>query len=224
MPNDFNKNETVYFDNLLEGFHDGLVLSNAVSMFNVDAETQERNSDTIWRPMPYIGQSFDGSDQTSNFQNFTELAVPSSVGFEKSVPWIMTATEMRDMSQSGRIKMAAEQKLASDVNNAVNDVAALQGTVVVKRSGAASGFDDVAACDTAFGDLGVINSGTRFLGLPSSQYNSMASNLQARETMNEIPTRAFRDSYVGRVSSFETLKLDTFRRITAAAGGGAIRS
>ncbi len=218
MANDFVKEETVYFDNLVEGFEENCVLSSTVDTFNVGAQTQERSSDTVWRPMPYIATSFDGVDQTDNFQNFTELSVPSTVGYEKSVPWIMSPTELRDLSQSGRIKMSAEQKLASDVNTAVNNVAALQGTIVVKRTAAASGFDDVAQVDTKLANLGVTNTGTRYLGLPTNEYNSMANNLQARETMNEIPTQAFRNAYIGNVSNMELLKLDTFRRQAAAAG------
>ena len=30
----------------------------------------ERANDIIWRPQPYIAQSFDGTDMTSNFKDF----------------------------------------------------------------------------------------------------------------------------------------------------------
>ena len=33
----------------------------------------ERTSDVIWRPQPYISQSFDGMDQTANFRDYDVL-------------------------------------------------------------------------------------------------------------------------------------------------------
>ena len=147
MANAFSKEERVAFELLLEGFHDQLVLSRNVSIYNTDQVTMERTSDTIWRPMPYISQSFDGQDQTSNFKDYTQLSVPARIGFAKSVPWVLTAKELRDALQEQRLGQSAKQKLASDINRAVLDVASLQGSLVVKRTAAASGFDDVAQCE-----------------------------------------------------------------------------
>jgi len=106
------------------------VLSRNVAVFNTDQTMMERTNNIIWRPQPYVAQSFDGTDQTANFQNMTQLSVPATIGFNKSSPWIMTATELRDALQEGRLGDAAKQKLASDINVAVMNVAALQGTLV----------------------------------------------------------------------------------------------
>ena len=155
MANDFSKEERVAFEQMLEGFQDALILSRNVSVFNTDMTMMERTSDVIWRPQPYIAQSFDGTDQTANFQQMTQLTVPATIGYKKSSPWIMSATELRDTLQEGRLGDAAKQKLASDVNVAVMTVAALQGTLVVKRTTAATGFDDVAQCAAIFNEQGV---------------------------------------------------------------------
>ena len=92
MPNAFNKEERVAFENILEGFQDALVLSRNVSIYNTDQTMMERTNNVIWRPMPYIAQSFSGTDMTSNFKDFTQLAVPATIGFNRSVPWVLTAT------------------------------------------------------------------------------------------------------------------------------------
>src|SRR5687768_2426627 len=99
MSNDFSKEERVAFEDMLEGFQDALVLSRMVSKYNVGAQESERSNDVRWRPMPYIAQSFAGRDQTANFVRNTQLTVLSTVGFERSAPWIMTATELRDAIQ-----------------------------------------------------------------------------------------------------------------------------
>jgi len=215
MSNEFSKEERVAFEQILQGFDDALVLSRHISKYRVGAQSMERSNNTIWRPQPYIAQSFDGTDQTANFSDNTQLAVPSQINISKSVPWIMTANELNDALQEKRLGDAAKQKLGSDINVSIMAVAANQGTLVVARTTAAAGYDDVAQCDAIMNEQGV-NPFERYLALSTRDYNGMASNLAARETMNKKPTKAYEKSYVGTVASFETYKLDYANRIAAA--------
>lgn len=219
--NQFSKEERVAFESLLEGFQDALVLSRNVSLYKTDQMMMERTGDVIWRPQPYIAQSFDGQDQTANFQDATQLSVPATIGFEKSSPWIMTATELRDALQENRLGDAAKQKLASDINIAVMNVAANHGSLVVKRTTAAAGFDDVAQCEAIMNEQGV-QGFDRFLALSTRDYNGMASNLAGRQTMQGKPTTAYEKAFVGMIASFETYKLDYANRLAAAAGGAGL--
>lgn len=221
MANSFSKEEVVAFEQLLEGFHDQLVMSRAASVYRTDGVTMARSGDTIWRPQPYISQSFDGMDQSLNFKDYTQLAVPATLGFAKSVPWVMDAKELRDALQENRLGKSAKEKLASDINRAILDVASLQGTLVVKRTTAASGYDDVAQAEAIMNEQGIGYDG-RYMALSTRDYNGMASNLAGRQTMEGKPNKAYETGYVGRVASFDTYKLDYARRIPAAAGGGSI--
>ena len=223
MSNAFSKEERVAFENILEGFEDQLVLSRNVSTFRTDQESMERSNDTIWRPMPYIAQSFDGMDQTANFVDNTQLSVPARIGFSKSSPWIMDAKQLRDALQEDRLGKAAKQKLASDINVAIMNVAALQGTLVVKRTVAASGYDDVAQAEAIMNEQG-IGPMERYLALSTRDYNGMAKDLQtaSRSFGNSKSDKAYEKSLVGEVASFETYKLDYANRITAAAGGAGL--
>jgi len=181
----------------------------------------ERTGDVIWRPEPYIMQSFDGTDQTLNFKDATQLSVPATIGFNKSVPWTMTATELRDALQNDRLGEAAKLKLASDINVAVMNVAAMQGSLVVARAAAATGFVDVAAIEAVMNEQGIPDD-SRYLALSTRDYNGMAADLAARQYLPGKPTTAYERAYVGRVASFETYKLDYAVRLQAAAAGGAI--
>ena len=223
MANAFSKEERVAFENILEGFQDALVLSRNVSLYNTNSTEMERTNNIIWRPEPYIMQSFSGTDMTSNFKDATQLAVPATLGFNKSVPWVLTATELRDALQEGRLGDSAKQKLASDINVAINNVAALQGTLVVKRTTAASGFDDVAQCDTLMNESGVPQF-DRYLALSSRDYNGMANNLSAlsRSFGNPKTNTAYEKAYVGPVSGFETYKMDYAYRKAAQLGGAGL--
>lgn len=221
MANEFSKEEKVAFEQLLEGFQDQLVLSRNVTKYNTDSQSMERSGDVIWRPQPYIMPSFDGQDQTDNFDDKTQLSVPATIGFEKAVPWIMSATELRDALQEKRLGDGAKQKLASDINIALMNVAANEGTLVVPVATAATGFDDVALVEAIMNEQGVMGD-MRYLALSTRDYNGMASNLADRETMGRKVTSAYERAFVGRIASFETYKLDYANRLAAAGGGGAL--
>lgn len=220
MANAFSKEERVAFEDLLAGFQDALVLSRNVSIYNTDQTMMERTNNVIWRPMPYIAVSYNGTDMTGNFDDYTQLTVPSTIGYQKSVPWIMSATELRDALQEGRLGDAAKQKLASDINVAVLTVAGQQGTLAIKRS-AATGFDDVAIVEAVMNETGVPMD-SRYLALSTRDYNGMASDLakNTRSFGNDISDSALRRAFVGQVASFETYKLDYAQRKAAAAGAG----
>lgn len=223
MANEFNKEENVAWESVLEKFEDQLVLSNQAAKYSTDQTAMERSNDIIWRPVPYIAQSHDGTDATANFTDATQLSVPATIGYSKHSTAIMTATELRDALQENRLGEAAVQKLASDINKAVNDVAALQGTLVVKRTTAAAGLDDVAQIDAMMNEQGVPDMG-RKLFLNSRDYLGMAGSIAAvtRSFGNNKSDEAFENGFVGKVDKFDTYKLDYGKRIPAAAGGAGI--
>jgi len=169
--------------------------------------------------MPYIATSINstpGSSISSSYADFTQLSVPATLGFSKTVPWTMTTLELRDALQEGRLGDAAKQKLASDINVALMNVAANQGTLVVPINGAAGDYDDVALCDSIMNEQGVPTV-DRYLALSSRDYNGLAGNLAAatRSFTGTKSANAYERSYVGMVAGFETYKLDYANRITA---------
>lgn len=222
MANAFNKEERVAFEQLLEGFQDALVLSNNVSTYRTDQTMMERTSDVVWRPMPYISESFDGMDQTANFRGYTQLSVPATIGFSKSVPFVLDAKELRDALQEGRLGDSAKQKLASDINVAIMNVASQQSTLVVRRTGTQYGFDDVANCEAMMNEIGVAGS-DRTLALSTRDYNKLARDLANRQHLAAGKTlTAYERAFVGMVASFETFKMDYANRLTAAVPGAGV--
>src|SRR5206468_7777144 len=104
-----------------------------------------------------------------------------------------------------RLGEAAMQRLASDINVDCSNLAALTGTITVKRTVAATGFDDVAQCDNALNRNG-IGMFDRKLALSSADYNNMASNLASRVLDNSKSLSAYEKAAVGEVASFNTYK------------------
>lgn len=234
MANAFSKEEIVAFEDILEGFNDALILSKNITVYNTNGVTMERARDTIWRPQPYIAQSFDrtiGTSIAGDVSNMTQLSVPSTLGFSKCSAWQMNALELRDALQEGRLGDSAKQKLASDINLSVMDLAAAQGTLVVPVATAAGTYDDVALCDSIMNEQGVM-AGDRYLALSSRDYNGMAGNLAVatRSFTGNKSANAYERSYVGPVAGFETYKLDYANRcaanaatVTIATNGAQVR-
>ena len=221
MANAFSKEEIVAFEDILEGFNDALILSKNINVYNTNGVTMERARDTMWRPQPYIAQSFDrivGTSIASDVSTMTQLSVPSTLGFNKCSAWQMNALELRDALQEGRLGDSAKQKLASDINLSVMDLAAAQGTLVVPIATAAGNYDDIALCDSIMNEQGVM-AGDRYLALSSRDYNGMAGNLAVatRSFTGTKSANAYERSFVGEVASFSTYKLDYANRCAANA-------
>ena len=221
MSNSFSKEERVAFEDLLEGFQDALVLSRHVNIYSTDQTMMERANNTIWRPQPYIAQSINSTPGTPipGYQGMTQLAVPATLGFSKTVPWEMTSLELRDALQEGRLGESAKQKLASDINIAIMNSAAGLGSLVVPIAAGAGDYDDIALCDAIMNEQGVPDY-DRFMALSSRDYNGLAGNLvgTARSFGNQKSDKAYERSYVGMVAGFDTYKMDYANRQTAAAG------
>ena len=71
MANEFTKEEKVLWEKEAQAFEDALILSRKVSKLTVSSSAMERAGDIVWEPQPYIAQSFNGMDQTANFQSLT---------------------------------------------------------------------------------------------------------------------------------------------------------
>lgn len=226
MANAFSKEEIVAFEDILEGFNDALILSKNINVYNTNGVTMERARDTIWRPQPYIAQSFDrviGTSIAGDVSTMTQLSVPSTLGFNKCSAWQMNALELRDALQEGRLGDSAKQKLASDINLSVMDLAAAQGTLVVDVATAPGTYDDVALCDSIMNEQGVM-AGDRYLALSSRDYNGMAGNLAVatRSFTGTKSANAYERSFVGEVASFQTYKLDYANRCAANSASRTI--
>ena len=216
MANNFSKEERVAFEDILEGFNDSMVISRNIATYGTDGRLMERTNDTIWRPMPYILSSQDRTIGTAvTAQGVKQLSVPSTLGFKKNVTWELDAMELRDMLQEKRLGTAAYQRLASDVNTSVKNVASMQWTLAVPIVGAAGNYNNVALAESLMTETGVMNE-DRYLALGTRDYNGMASDLAGRANMQTGKTAtAYERSFIGPVAGFETYKMDSGKALAA---------
>ncbi len=218
MSNTWTKDEITLHDKVIEAFEDQLVMSENVkidSTFTADPTLEADTNKVFWRPQPLIEIASDGSDITGLISETNELAVPASVGFRKNVAKSMDENDIKRGTRETSVAEASMIALASQINIDVANLVCYQGSNFVKRTVSATGFDDVAEIDNVLNSIGVPMDG-RYLALSSANYNKMASNLAARQTINEMPTKAYKKAYVGEVCNFETFKLDWSLSLTAS--------
>lgn len=220
MPSSFTKQEQVMFDDLIEGFDDLLVTAKLATKYDVPSPAEMvRARDQFWIPAPMIGSTFDGFDQTSNFGDLTETQIPVSIGYHKVDPRKFSAKDMRNQQALTAWGKAAKQKLASDINFALAQTVSLQGSIVIKRTVAPTGFDDVALADAAMTEVGITTADRKMLLAPRV-YNAMAGDLAKRATNANRDLTAYSRAMIGDIAGFDTFKNDVPITL-AAAGGGA---
>ena len=220
MATSLTKQEKVMFDDIIDGFDDALVIAKGAELYSWgSALEQSRARDKFWLPAPMIGASYDGFDQSANFDGLTQLNVPATVGYHKSVPKTLSTKNLRNdyaMNQWGK---AAKQKLASDVNLALFNTAALYGSVFSKRTAAATGYDDVADIDVRLTRIGVPMDGRMAFYAPSAM-NSMAGNLASRSEDSARSKNAYERAIIRHdIAGVDVYKNDQEIRLTAATGG-----
>ncbi len=223
MATSFTKQEQVMFDNVIEGFDDLLVIAKGAELYNpLTAQEAVNAQDKFWLPCPMIGSSYDGFDQSANFDGLTQLNVPCSVGYHKSRPKTLSAKNLRNTFAMNQYGAASKQKLASDVNMALFNTAALYGSVVSKRTGAATGYDDVADLDNRFTRIGVPQDGRMAFYAPSAM-NAMAGNLAGRSEDTSRSRDAYERAMIrSDIAGFQVFKNDQEVRLTAATGGAVL--
>ena len=223
MATSFTKQEQVMFDNVIEGFDDLLVIAKGAELYNpLTAQEAVNAQDKFWLPCPMIGSSYDGFDQSSNFDGLTQLNVPCSVGYHKSSPKTLSAKNLRNTFAMNQYGAASKQKLASDVNLALFNTAALYGSVVSKRTDAASGYNDVADLDNRFTRIGVPQDGRMAFYAPSAM-NAMAGNLAGRSEDSSRSRDAYERAMIrSDIAGFQVFKNDQEIRLTAATGGAVL--
>ena len=220
MATAFTKQELTVFDDMVEGFDALMSYGALASKYEpLTPDQMVHTRDRFWIEAPMIGSSYDGFDQTANFDGLTETAVPASVGFHKSSPKTLSAKNLRNESALRRYADAAKVKLAADVNIALRNRVALEGSQFVKRTVAATGFDDLALGQAVMTEQGVPNADrVAMIGVRSGI--GMASNLAGRAEATNRSAKAYESGLVAPgIANFEMYQDDAPVRLAAATGG-----
>lgn len=220
MANSFPYLIRAAFDDMIEDFEDGLVYANMATKMDIgSAQEQVYTRDRVWVPQPMIGSSYDGFDQTSNFDGLTQMWVPAQVGFHKSSPKKLSAKEYRNKAAVDMYAGAVKTKLASDVNKAIRNRVALEGSIFTKRTVAPTGSADLFLSRAQMTEIGV-PAENRIAMVGVRNTIGMLSNVSDRAYMGELSTKAYESALLARnIAGFEVYQDDQPIRLAPAAGG-----
>jgi hypothetical protein len=208
------------FDDVVDSFEDALTYGNVATRIDLSsAQEQVYTRDRVWIPQPMIGSSYDGFDQTSNFDGLTQMWVPAQVGFHKASPKKLSAKEMRNQTAVDMYSKEVKTKLASDVNSAVRRRVALEGSVFTKRTVAPTGSADLFLANAQMTEVGVPTEGrVAMIGIRAAV--GMLSNVSDRQTMGNLSADAYRDAKLApNIATFSVYQDDQAIRLAPAAGG-----
>jgi len=208
------------FDKTIEEFEDALVYAHAAEVIDLGtAQEQVYTRDRIYLPQPMIGSSYDGFDQTSNFNGLTQMWVPASVGFHKSSPKSFSAKDMRNKMAIDMYAKEVKVKLASDVNSAIRRRVALEGAIFTKRTVAPTGFADFALSNAQMTEIGV-PSEDRMLAIGVRSAIGVMANVSDRQTMGALSLSAYERAQISpNLAGYSAFVDDQPIRLGAATGG-----
>lgn len=216
MANDFNREEIVLFDQVLEKFDSDNTVAKQAARFSQSGTQMQRRGDTVWRPQPQISTTVDGLDITSNIGSITQMSVPSTLSTISNVPWELDALEMRDKIYRDRKSTSAAQALSAKINRAMANNVLTWGSLTVDVTAALSGYDDVSLADALMVENDVLGD-SKTMVLNPRDYNRMAGNLASR-TLQARSEKALDSTQVGDIAGFNTFKTSFSPSLTAAAG------
>ena len=220
MANQFNREEIVLFEQVLEKFDSDNRIAKQASFFRQPGTTMQRTGDRVWRPVPMISTTVDGLDVSSSIGSITQLSVPATLTTVKSVAWEEDAFEMRDPLYRDRKATSASQALSAAVNRAMANNIVTFGSLTVKTSGPFNGYDKVSLADALMIENDVLGN-DKTMVLNPRDYNAGAANLASR-TLVPRSEKALSDALLGPVANFTTF-VTSFGPTLVQAATGAVQ-
>ena len=220
MATSFTKEERIVFDDMVEGFEDQLSYARQAKIYEpLTPQELVHTRDRMWIPSPMIGTSYDGFDQTANFDGITEMAIPVSIGFHKATPKTMSPKNLRNTSTLAMYADAAKEQMAVQVNMALRNRVALEGSLFVKRTVAPTGYDDFAAAGAAMTRIGV-GPRNRVAMVGVNTQIPIVSNLASRSEDSARSRESYETGLIRRnIGGFDVYQDDQAIILAAAAGG-----
>jgi hypothetical protein len=204
MADAFSKNELVMFETMGEKFDALNVAIKHCRKMNPPALESTRANDTFWLPQPYISRTVDGQSLSdSDWKDKTQQSIPLSISNTKNVLWDLTGWDMRDPSQQDWLADAGARALSAVVNKSVVDSVCSLGALVVTSTGAASGYADLAACQTRMVQEECwMGAKTPVYLANSTDFQNLAANLAGRDTVQGKVQDVYDRSQIGMGAGF----------------------
>ena len=219
MANDFSSKVDIFFEDVVSGFEATNVSAKNVSLYKPNAGSLQQSGQTFYRPMQMMTEVVDGRDISSDYNDLTELTVPSTLteSHIRNIPVQLTGVDLNSPHMMSRIVDATKIMLSNKVDTLVADEIATYGTLAVISTTNIDTYDEAAEADAIMLEQQVTR-GMRCMFLNPRMAKNLAGNLAGRGTMNQAPMDAYTRNALPPIAGFDTFRVDYGKSITASSG------
>lgn len=223
MANAFPKEVVVAWQESIEKFDSDNLVARQTDVRRRGGEEQFRSAFREWVPQSMISITTDGLDITSELgRAVTELAIPFDINIIPNVPFTLDAKEMNDPAMIRKKINSAIDAISARVNRDVVNVILNSAGQTVTQSGALATYNNIAAAESALIRQDVSMSSMKTMALNITDYNTVAGDLAARQTLGNKSLSAYERSLVGDAAGFDTFRTSFMPTLALAAGTATV--
>jgi len=221
--NAFPKDVVVAWNESIEKFDSDNIVARQSDVRRTPGTQQFRSNFREWLPVPMISRTVDGLDISASLGTaVTELAVPFDINTIPNVPFTLDAKEMNDPAAARKKIDSAIDTISARINRDVANRILAEGGQTVTQAGALSTYNNVAAAESALIRQDVSQTTMKTMALNIGDYNTVAGDLAARQTLGNKSLSAYERSLVGDAAGFDTFRTSFMPNLTAAAGAATV--
>ena len=217
MSNALAKDLELMFENFVEAYDAGCVVSREAAQYYPDPQTMQRAGDTFYKQQNYNATVVTGLDiSASSATDIIQRMVPSVFRSPDNVKFTLDAKELRDPDHKTKMGKASGLRLAAEIDKNLYATVAAQAGVVVKKVGALT-WDDGATAEALLLSRGLAQGVDRKMFLNPFDYKDIAKDLGNRAYMGDLSKDAYERSKVPDIAGFRTFRTDN-QAVVAAIG------
>ena len=221
MANDLSKKIDIFFEDVVTGFEASNISAKNTGTYKAPAGALAESGQTFYRPMPLMVSIADGRDMSAQYQDTTELTVPSTLtdAHLRNVPLSLTGVDLNNPHVHRNMVDATKMKLSNKIDTLVANEVASKGSLVVVNSGNIDSYDKAAEPDAMMLEQQATN-GMRCMFLHPRMAKNLAGDLAGRQTMAKAGMSAYERNSLPAIAGFDTFRTDYGKSIAGSAGAG----
>lgn len=217
MANSLTKDLELMFENFVETYDAGCVVSMEAAKSFPDPQTMQRAGDVFYKQQNYNATVVTGLDiSASSATDIIARFVPSVFRLPDNVKFTLDAKELRDPDHKTKMGKASGLRLAAEIDKNLYAAVAGRASIVVKKTGVMT-WDDGAQAEALMLSRGIGQGVQRKMFLNPFDYKDIAKDLGNRAYMGDLSKDAYERSKVPDIAGFSTFRTDN--QVTLAAVG-----
>ncbi len=215
MPNQLAQDLELMFENFVEGFDAGCVISKEAETSYPDPKTMQRAGDTFYKKQNYHMDVVNGLDISGEADtDLIERFVPTVYRQPDNIRFSLDAREMRDPDHRKRGGQAAALRLSAEIDKNLYQTVSQRANIVVTSASPLS-WEDGALAEALMVSRGIMN-GNRKMFLNPFDHLAVSGDLGNKAYITDWSKDAYTRSQIPDIASFRTFRTDNQSPVVAA--------